>query len=548
MKEKNSGIPAAVRLCLKWMIMWLLAVFITAGSFSAGGVTDVHAATVRINTSKKTLYAGKTFKLKIRGSKDTFYWSSSNKKVARVDKKTGLLTAVSGGEAVVTAKGESGTFECRVTVKEPQLNPERATMWIGESVKIKLKGATAVDYYCYSADDSKISVSGDGVVTALAECSSVGVYVRDSLDRLYVCTVVIKTPYIKPGDTVLEIGDSLQLKLIGAEAAEFFCNEIDDDKITVTGDGLVTAKAPGETIGVYAVDTAGNVYSCLITVNEPPEPTPELTPEPAREKEYYGLTYAHEKTDYIASKVYYDIATDDDFLNACKEALIRGMKEFEIYFTANDTDYWLNLYQQHMGMYSDLSSYGIVKAYFLQNRDGTGGHILFVPEYKTGVKAGFFLKYAGYEADTDTLKIYGAAYSIAAAASELYPGNVVAQLLYANNRICDITTYSKRVSTDSTASQFDATGVFFYGDAVCEGYTAAYRLILDMLGIENHVVVNTLDNHIWNRILLDGSWYHVDVTWNDKPEPNKNRFFMLSDAQLAMLDPANHSWIDTYLP
>lgn len=40
---------------------------------------------------------------------------------------------------------------------------------------------------------------------------------------------------------------------------------------------------------------------------------------------------------------------------------------------------------------------------------------------------------------------------------------------------------------------------------------------MDMLGIENGTVSGEAGNeqHIWNTVMLDGQWYHVDVTWDD---------------------------------
>ncbi len=55
--------------------------------------------------------------------------------------------------------------------------------------------------------------------------------------------------------------------------------------------------------------------------------------------------------------------------------------------------------------------------------------------------------------------------------------------------------------------------VFYEGLAVCDGYTAAYNLLLKLEGIDC-ATVSTPD-HIWTVAELDGTTYHIDTTWGD---------------------------------
>ncbi len=57
------------------------------------------------------------------------------------------------------------------------------------------------------------------------------------------------------------------------------------------------------------------------------------------------------------------------------------------------------------------------------------------------------------------------------------------------------------------------------GDAgpVCEGYARAFKILCDAEEIPC-VLVDGAD-HMWNYVRVDGSWYAVDVTWND-PVPS----------------------------
>ena len=66
---------------------------------------------------------------------------------------------------------------------------------------------------------------------------------------------------------------------------------------------------------------------------------------------------------------------------------------------------------------------------------------------------------------------------------------------------------------------YTAYGALVEGDAVCQGYALAYKLLLDKCGIDSVLVTSNEMGHAWNLVKLDGSWYHVDVTWDD-PTPD----------------------------
>ena len=57
-------------------------------------------------------------------------------------------------------------------------------------------------------------------------------------------------------------------------------------------------------------------------------------------------------------------------------------------------------------------------------------------------------------------------------------------------------------------------GVFIDGKAVCDGFSKALQILLDRKGIENILVLGTLENesHAWNLVKLDDEWYNVDLT------------------------------------
>ncbi len=58
-----------------------------------------------------------------------------------------------------------------------------------------------------------------------------------------------------------------------------------------------------------------------------------------------------------------------------------------------------------------------------------------------------------------------------------------------------------------------AYGPLFEGYGVCGGYTDLMALFLEKMGLINYKVSSS--KHIWNAVLIEGNWYHLDLTWDD---------------------------------
>ena len=54
-------------------------------------------------------------------------------------------------------------------------------------------------------------------------------------------------------------------------------------------------------------------------------------------------------------------------------------------------------------------------------------------------------------------------------------------------------------------------GVLKHKKAVCVGYATTFRLFMEMLDIQCHVVPASERGHSWDLVQLDGAWYHVDA-------------------------------------
>lgn len=99
-----------------------------------GNGSQVQAAKVRLNMTKKTLTVGKKVTLKVKGTRKKVKWSSSNKKVASVSSK-GKVKAKKAGKATITAKVGKKKYKCRITVKKKKAKKPATTTAPSEATK-----------------------------------------------------------------------------------------------------------------------------------------------------------------------------------------------------------------------------------------------------------------------------------------------------------------------------------------------------------------------------------------------------------------------------
>lgn len=108
----------------------------------------------------------------------------------------------------------------------------------------------------------------------------------------------------------------------------------------------------------------------------------------------------------------------------------------------------------------------------------------------------------------------------------------------------DYVSYSKFAHT--------AYGALVEGECVCEGYTRAFQLLLNKLGIENYPISGSdteeaeQANHIWNMVKLDNEWYQVDITWDDNgnnPEDVYYAYFNITASEMQK----DHTFVGNYV-
>ncbi len=94
------------------------------------------------------------------------------------------------------------------------------------------------------------------------------------------------------------------------------------------------------------------------------------------------------------------------------------------------------------------------------------------------------------------------------------------KVLYVYNWIMNNTIYLDRPMISASKNlDYSIYNLFINGKSNCNGYSKAFSLIMNKLGIPCTIAVGECNDgglHGWNIIELDNEYYHLDATWDDK--------------------------------
>ena len=101
----------------------------------------VEAATIKISKTKKTIYEGNKYTLKVTGTTKKVKWRSLDKKIAKVN-SNGKVTAKKNGKTTIIAKVGKKELKCTIKVKLPQYDEKFYYINDYASKRIKLNKTT----------------------------------------------------------------------------------------------------------------------------------------------------------------------------------------------------------------------------------------------------------------------------------------------------------------------------------------------------------------------------------------------------------------------
>lgn len=260
--------------------------------------TDVRnpVTSVTLDQSAISLYAEETAKLvadvyPADASNTRVTWTSSDDTVATVD-EDGNITAKIAGKVTVTCMSvddPSVQAQCTVTVKQRvesiRLDWSSRQMMKGDQYQLKAiitpADASNQSLEWYSSDTSVVVVSDTGELTAIGYGTATITCVATAQDiQSTACNVTVyetmNSISLQVTETTLEEGETLQLQATTNPAVDrtmgVYWISVEPDMVSVSNNGLITAKAVCENVEVRCIakDGTGTKATCLVTVANPP--------------------------------------------------------------------------------------------------------------------------------------------------------------------------------------------------------------------------------------------------------------------------------------
>lgn len=311
-------------------------------------------------------------------------------------------------------------------------------------------------------------------------------------------------------------------------------------------------------------------YQRPVFIDLPADELPEIYEEPKEEASVRGSAAYACAWDAYSSNFYYNQLNDDqrelwDKLDdMCRGYLIgtetlTGKQHYSNPKSGLDFDYYLTKRVTYYNM-SESSARNLVFMFVVSNPQYYFLQVLMgAPSLGLGGYAflsvdGAFGNGAARQAATQ--KVQGVINSwmtqVRAQPTDLLKEKKIHDL------ICEKMTYDPHYGT-TAQNQYNQTvySVFCTDTTVCAGYSQAMALLCNAAGID--CVAVTSEEHEWNMVRLNDSWYYVDCTWDDEyadlkgmasayPYFNRSSQKFLSDSSPSVVHHKTESFWSPYLP
>lgn len=248
-------------------------------TYSATAKVTVESMGITLSTYKiSSFYVGETRTITASTSpaNQKVSWKSSDTTVATVN-SSGVVTAVGGGKATITASFGDYSENCAVTVTQPgiSMTKESVTLYVGDSTSLSAAVTPNGAEVKWSSDDSSIAKISDNTITAVGGGKTTIRAKMTYAGTTYTatCKVTVKKPgvSISQESASLMPGDAITLTASAAPSdCEIKWSSSDSSVATVSG-GQVKAVGIGSAKITAKITYAGKDYkaSCIVSVEKP---------------------------------------------------------------------------------------------------------------------------------------------------------------------------------------------------------------------------------------------------------------------------------------
>lgn len=374
-----------------------------------------------------------------------------------------------------------------------QLNATSVTISTGERVTLSVSGNYQKVIWRVNRR-SIATVSNKGVVKGVSAGTTNVIATIDGVE--YKCKIKVEKPTLNKSNYNGIVGNTYTLKLKGTSRSISFQSS-DTAVVKVSSAGKMSFLSPG-TAKVSAM-VGKSKYTCDVTVPKPSITVPSVKIGETASIDFDGKTY--KKLSVKSSNP--EVASVDS------KGQLKGNAVGSTVITVQIANY---VYQETIQVENTLVSAVI-----------------------TG----------------DTNGLDAADAELAAAANALYKDNVTAEMTDVekikaiHDAVVNNTAYGYVTDPQEVRTSFTIEGVLIHHTAVCQGYAETMQLFFDAMGIENQVLYVIEMDHAWNLVKLEGSWYHIDATWDDPRVYGKDipgfiayNYFLLDDEQIEK----DHFW------
>lgn len=89
-------------------------------------------------------------------------------------------------------------------------------------------------------------------------------------------------------------------------------------------------------------------------------------------------------------------------------------------------------------------------------------------------------------------------------------------------------------------------GFFHDHSTICVGNATTFKLFFDVLGIDSKIIHSTQNGeHAWNVVKIDGSWYHLDLTFDNGTDYPDYAYFNVPD---SVKNDGTYPWDESEYP